>query len=114
MPDTTDLRPIERRILSMQRAGQGIDEIATMLKRSPQHIERMIRWIEIPRSGVPYKFSGALETRVLDLRRQGLDHAEIGRRFRRGADNIRQIEALAHYRRALALFRSAVPTDREA
>ena len=107
MTDTTLLRPIERRILSMRAEGLAVDEIAGRLKRSPAHIERMIRWTDTPRSGDPYKYSAALETRVLDLRREGLDHEEIGRRFKRGAANIRQIEALAHYRRALSLLRDA-------
>lgn len=59
-----------------------------------------------PRSGEPYKFTEALEARVLALRADGHDHEEIGRRFNRSADNIRQIEALAHYRRAVELLRA--------
>lgn len=105
MNDTTRLRPVERRILAMQDAGIDLHDIAARLKRSPQHVQRMIDWADIPRTGEPYKFTRALETRILDLRAQGHDHDEIGRRFNRSADNIRQIEALAHYRRAVTLLR---------
>jgi transcriptional regulator len=108
-----DLRPIERRILSMRDQGVALDEIATRLRRSPAHVERMIRWTEIPRSGAPYKYTEALERRVLTLRDEGLDHDEIADRFRRSPDNVRQIEALAHYRRALTLFRSTRQTTQE-
>lgn len=106
MPDITSLRPIERRILAMQDDGQTVIDIAGRLKKSPEHVERMIEWTEIPRSGEPYKFTEALEARVLALRADGHDHEEIGRRFNRSADNIRQIEALAHYRRAVELLRA--------
>jgi hypothetical protein len=95
----------------MRDNGLGIDEIAQRLRRSPEHIERMIRWTGIPRSGDPYKYTAALESRVLDLRKAGLGHDEIGRRFKRGADNVRQIEALAHYRRALSLMRDRTRRD---
>jgi transcriptional regulator len=105
------LRPIERRILAMRDNGLAIDEIAGRLKRSPQHVERMIEWTSIPRSGEPYKFARALESRILDLRRAGVGHEEIGRRFKRSADNVRQIEALAHYRRALDILRSPSPEE---
>jgi DNA-binding CsgD family transcriptional regulator len=103
--DTTRLRPVERRILAMRSDGHTLHDIAGRLKRSPEHVERMIRWTEIPRSDEPYKFTGALEARVLALREQGMDYEEIGRRFKRSARNVRLVEALAHYRRALSLLR---------
>ena len=108
MSDTTRLRPVERRILALQESGHSVDDIAGRFNRSPEHIERVIRWTEIPRQAEPYKFAQALETRVLALRDQGLDREEIGRRFKRSADNVRQIEALAHYRRAVSLLRRPV------
>lgn len=100
------LRPIERRILAMRDDGLAVEEIAGRLKRSPEHVGRMIEWTDIPRDGEPYKFPEALEARVLALRAEGHDHEEIGRRFKRSAANVRQIEALAHYRRAVELLRS--------
>lgn len=105
MSDITRLRPVERRILAMQDDGRTISDIAGRLKRSPEHVERMVGWTGIPRTDAPYRFTGALEARVLALRAAGVDHEEIGRRFKRSAVNIRQIEALAHYRRAVELLR---------
>jgi len=99
------LRPVERRILAMRDSGIAVNEIASRLRRTPTHIERMIEWTNVPRSGEPYKFSRALESRVLALRDQSVDHDEIGRRFKRTPANIRQIEALAYYRKALDLIR---------
>lgn len=97
----------------MRDAGLAVDEIASRLRRSPEHIERMIRWTAIPRSGAPYKYSAALERRVLEMRSEGLDHGEIARRFRRSPGNVLQIEALAHYRKALALLRSTRQSTEE-
>ena len=102
------LRPIERRILHMRDSGLSSGEIAQRVRRSAKHVERMIVWTEIPRTRRPSKFAQALESRVLALRDQGLDHEEIASKFLRGARNIRQVEALAYYRRAVALLR---PSD---
>jgi transcriptional regulator len=103
--DLTHLRPVERRILAMQAEGQSVEDIAARLRKSPRHVERMIEWTDVPRTGRPSRFARALEARILAMREEGHDHDEIGRRFRRSAANIRQIEALAFYRRALALLR---------
>jgi len=98
------LRPIERRVLQMHETGVATDQIAARLKRSPAHIERMIEWTDIPRTRRPDKYTRALEARVLSMRAGGMDHTEIGERFGRSARNIRQIEAFAHYRRAMDLL----------
>ena len=102
------LRPIERRILRMRDSGLSIAEIAQRLRRSAKHVERMIEWTEIPRRKRPSGFAQALESRVLSLRAQGLGHEEIAQKFGRGSRNIRQVEGLAHFRRAVALLR---PSD---
>lgn len=99
------LRPIERRILHMSDSGLSSEEIAQRVRHSPEHVERMIGWTEIPRSRRPSKFTRALESRVLAMRDQGLGYEEIALKFRRSAGNIRQVEALAYYRRAVALLR---------
>lgn len=106
MTDTTKLRPVERRILAMQARGETPAQIADRLRWSPEHVERVIGWTEIPRSGRRSKYGRALEARVLALRQEGLDHDQIASRFRRSAENIRLIEALAHYRRAISVLRS--------
>lgn len=92
----------------MRDSGLGSREIAQRVRRSAKHVERMIEWTEIPRSRRPSRFAQALESRVLALRDQGLDHDEIASKFGRSARNIRQVEALAYYRRAVALLR---PSD---
>ena len=101
------LRPIERRLLQMRDSGLSSEEIARRVRRSAKHVERMIEWTEIPRSRRPSRFARALESRVLALRAQGLAYDEIAQKFRRSARNIRQVEALAYYRRAVALLRAA-------
>ena len=99
------LRPLERCVLSMRDKGQSIEEIAGRLKRSPQHVERIIAWTELPRSGTASRTSArALENRVLALRQRGETYEDIGDRFRRSPGFIRRVEGLAHYRRAVELL----------
>jgi len=106
------LRPIERRILAMREEGLGIAEIALRLKRSPEHVERMISWTEIPRSGPPMRRSPRpIERRVLALRSDGESHERIARRFLRSPGFIRRVEGLAHYTKALHLLRPGAVAD---
>lgn len=99
------LRPIERRVVAMREQGLEVDAIAARLKRSPQHVERMLTWIEIPRSGPPARRSPtAMERRVLALRADGMSYEAIAARFKRSARFIRQVEGMAHYRLALELL----------
>jgi hypothetical protein len=42
-----------------------------------------------------------LERRILKWRAAGSNHAEIGRRFHRSADNVARVEQLAHYKLGL-------------
>ena len=44
------LRPVERRILALRESGESTELIADRLRRSPQHVERIIAWTAIPRS----------------------------------------------------------------
>ncbi|MFP4074060.1 MAG: hypothetical protein ACLFRT_13065 [Actinomycetota bacterium] len=100
-----DLRPIERRVLEMQREGVVIDEIATRIKKSPEFVERMIGWTEIPRNGSPDDHHlTPLERRVLALRSQGESHRQIAEKFKKGEDFIRQVEGLAHFKESLRLL----------
>ena len=100
------LRPLERRVLSMRDDGVSIDEIAGRLRRSSAHIERIISWTELPRSGTPSRQSAkAFERRVLALRRSGESYETIGTRFRRSPEFIRRVEGMAHYRRGVELLR---------
>ncbi len=92
-------------MLSLRDAGHSVEDIATRFKRSPAHVERIIEWTELPRTGpASRRASHALEARVLALRADGESYQRIGERFKRGPDFIKQVEGLAHYRRAVALL----------
>lgn len=109
------LRPMERRILRMRDDGISIDEIGSRLKKSPQFIERVLEWTEIPRRG---KTRDAvltpLESRVLALSSEGEDTATIARRFKRSERFIRQVEGLAHFRQGLDMIKNAADQARAA
>jgi hypothetical protein len=99
------LRPFERRVLAMHAAGTSLDAIAVAFRRSVTHIERVISWSDIPRSGpAPRRKGQALERRVLALRSAGLGYEEIAPRFRASAGHIRRVEGLAHLRKARELL----------
>ena len=99
------LRPVERRVLALKAAGQTLDEIGAAFKRSPDHIGRIIEWSSIPRSGPPQKRKArALENRVLSFRRAGESHSAIAGRFNKTPRFIKQVEGLAHFRRARDLL----------
>ncbi len=99
------LRPVERRVLHMRDEGVEIAEIGRRIRKSPESVERIITWTSIPRSNPPSRRSpSALERRVLALRGAGETHEEIGERFRRSGNYIRQVEGFAHYRLGLDLL----------
>ena len=99
------LRPIERRVLAMLDEGLDEVQIAERIRRSPEHVLRIIAWTEIPRRGVsPRRSPRPIESRVLALRAQGETHEQIARRFRRSTAFIRQVEGLAHYKLARTLL----------
>lgn len=99
------LSPLARRVLTLNDAGVGLDEMSRRFKRSPEHLERVIGWTEIPRSGPPPRTANrAMERRVLRLRADGESHQEIARRFRRSPDFMRRVEGFAHYRRAMEIL----------
>ncbi|MDX1748046.1 MAG: hypothetical protein R3324_19100 [Halobacteriales archaeon] len=81
-------------------------EIGRRIDSSPEHVARILEWVEIPRSKTAYRAPEALERRVLDMRAAGEDHESIARKFGRSERFIRQVEGLAHYRLARELLRS--------
>jgi len=102
---TEHLRPIERRVLDMQRDGLGVAEIASRIKRSPAFVERMISWTEIPRNGITTnRHLTPIQQRVLDLRATGETREEIASRFKKGEAYIRQVEGLAHFKESQRLL----------
>ena len=99
------LRPVERRILALRASGESTDQIASRLRRSPAHVERIITWTDIPRSGpAPMLAPMARGRVVLALRGDGMSREAIAEKFGRSAESIRRLEGLAHYRRALDLL----------
>lgn len=109
------LRPMERRVLAMREEGTSLTDIAERLKRSPEFVERVIEWTEIPRSGSEREsVLSPLESRVLALAAEGEDHETIARRFNKSERFIRQVEGLAHYRKGLKLINGAAGDARRA
>ena len=109
------LRPMERRILTMRDEGTPIPVIADRMKKSPEFVERVIEWTEIPRSGSDRESAlTPLENRVLALAAEGEDHETIARRFKKTERFIRQVEGLAHYRKGLELITGAAREARQA
>lgn len=99
------LRPIERRVLEMQREGVGVEEIAARIKRSPEFVERMISWTEIPRNGkTTDRDLTPIQQRVLDLRATGETREEIASKFKKREAYIRQVEGLAHFKESQRLL----------
>jgi len=94
------LRPLERRILELDRQGVDHEEIAARFRMSPDFVDRILAWTEIPRPAEPRQRDGHTpkSRRVLALRAEGLSHEEIGRRFKRGARYAERIEDIAHLR----------------
>lgn len=102
---TEHLRPIERRILALRDQGQGVPEIARRIRRSPDHVERIIGWTRIPRSRPsPQRSPRPFESRVLALRSRGESHEQIAFRFNKSPGFIRRVDGLAHYTMALDLL----------
>ncbi len=100
-----NLRPIERRVLDMQREGVPIDEIAARINKTPEFVERLIGWTEIPRNGnTVVRDLTPMQRRVLDLRAEGQSHEEIASRFMKGEAYIRLVVGLAHFKEAERLL----------
>ncbi len=106
---------MEKRILAMREEGTSIPVIAERIKKSPEFVERVIDWTEIPRSGSERGSAlTPLEKRVLALAADGEDHETIARRFKKTERFIRQVEGLAHYRKGLKLITGAAQEARQA
>lgn len=104
---TKAVRPFERRVIHLEDSGMDIDEIGRRFGRSGDHIRRVIDLANLPgRSHASSDRDGlrAIERRVLHWRRKGVDHDEIGRRFKRTAGSIRQIEGLARIKQGRELL----------
>lgn len=111
MSNPTDpqyLRPIERRVLDMRNGNVPLDEIATRFRKTPEFVERLIGWTEIPRNGSSSERQlTPIQRRVLDLRADGESHSEIAAKFRKTERYIRQVEGLAHFKEGQRLLSRA-------
>jgi DNA-binding CsgD family transcriptional regulator len=107
MLDRDDLRPVERTILRRRDEGMDVSEIAARLRRSPEHVERIIAYTRLPgRSGPRSTAPGLrpLERRVLSLLEEGHGYDHMAGLFRRSAAHMRRVAGMAYLRRALALL----------
>jgi DNA-binding CsgD family transcriptional regulator len=102
MADHRSLRPLERCVLRLMRDGVDEAEIARRFRRRPDFVSRVIAYTRIPRAGVAQEAEELrpLERRILRWRAGGVDHTEIGRRFRRSAGHVERIERWAAYKLA--------------
>ena len=100
MVDRESLRPMERRVLRLADEGVGEAEIARRFHRSPEFVERMVGYTQLPRTASTKDATvlRPLERRILKWRASGTNHAEIGRRFHRSADHVQRVEQLANYK----------------
>lgn len=106
-PDPALLRPIERRVLDMHDNGVAVDEIASRIRRSPEFVQRLLDWTEIPRNGGDIERDlTPKQRRVLELRAAGESHEEIATKFKKTERYIQQVEGLAHFKEAQRLLSS--------
>ena len=104
---TTQLRPIERRVLAMRDSGMTDSEIGRRIRKSPERVSSIAEWAALPGRGMATDDGHLLspvQRRVMAMRSEGQTHAEIGQRLRRGEAYVRQVEGLAHFRQYLDLL----------
>lgn len=108
LTDPEHLRPIERRVLDMHNDDVPVDEIASRFRKTPEFVERLIGWTDIPRNGsTTERYLTPIQRRVLDLRAGGESHSEIAAKFKKTERYIRQIEGLAHFKEGQRLLSRA-------
>ena len=101
MVHDTSLRPVERRVLRMSEQGLDDAEIGRRFRHSEEWTARVRALSAVPRPNGHHLRGDVLrplERRVLRWRAAGVDYDELAPRFRRSADFLRQVEALAQYR----------------
>lgn len=102
--DVGFLRPVERRLARLASDGIGHDELGRRFGRKPETIGRILAMGRLHRPDAQSRPQGdvlrPVERRILRWRGTDESYEDIGRRFRRGADYVEQVEKLAHYKLA--------------
>ena len=105
MVDRESLRPMERCVLRLADEGVARAEIARRFHRTPEFVNRMMGYAQVPRGASANAASTSatdvlrpLERCILKWRANGTNHAEIGARFHRSAGYVQQVEQLAQYK----------------
>ena len=101
------LRPIERTMLNLLRAGKTEADIAWRLRRSPGHIRRTLALARLPRVPGPERHRAPwdlrpIERAVLRSRENGVPEAEMAARLRRSPAFVQRVSAFADYKLAQA------------
>lgn len=99
------LRPIERTMLNLVRAGKTEADIAWRLRRSPGHVRRTLALAQIPRVPAPEQHRAPwdlrpIERAVLRSRENGVPEAEMAARLRRSPAFVYRVSAFADYKLA--------------
>ena len=95
----TQLRPIERRVISLLDSGVDVSEVARRFHRSAPHITQLARLARLDgrQHVVVPSTLRPIERRILSWRSSGASHGAIAVRFKRSAAWTARIEELANY-----------------
>lgn len=97
------LRPIERRMTSLAASGLTPAETGRRFRRSGEYVERVLQLASLPGRDGPSVTAAPglrpLERRLLRWRDEGVDAQKVAEKFRRSAEHIERVLALADYKR---------------
>ena len=101
------LRPIERTMVNLVRAGKTEADIAWRLRRSPGHVRRTLALARLPRVPGPEPHRAPwdlrpIERAVMRSHENGVPEAEMAARLRRSPAFVQRVSAFAEYKLAQA------------
>ena len=104
MSGSSELRPVERRVLHWADTGLDDDEIGRRFRRSARWASEVRRLSTferpVPTTAPRQERLRPLERRVLRWRADGASHEEVAPRFRRSPESVARIEGYARYKLA--------------